>query len=73
VRARVLLDRKRVAYRVIDVGDDPRLWADMEARSRRSTVPQIFIGDRHIGGYDDMAELDAAGRLDGLLGLGHAR
>jgi len=72
VRARALLDRKGVRYRVIDVGTDPRLWADMERRSQRSTVPQIFIGDRHVGGYDDMAELDAEGRLDALLGLRQA-
>lgn len=68
VRARALLDRKGVSYRTIDVSNDPRLWADMEQRSRRSTVPQIFVGDHHVGGYDDMADLDADGRLDELLG-----
>lgn len=70
IRAQMLLDRKGVAYRAIDVGGEPRLWAEMEARSRRSTVPQIFIGDYHVGGFDDMAALDAEGRLDPLLGLG---
>ena len=42
----------------------------MKARSGRETVPQIFIEDQHIGGYDDMAALDAAGELDGLLNGG---
>jgi glutaredoxin 3 len=39
----------------------------MMERSGRRTVPQIFIGDHHVGGFDDLAELDAAGELDGLL------
>lgn len=69
VRARALLDRKGVPYRVIDVGTDPALWAEMERRSRRSTVPQIFVGAHHVGGYDDMAALDREGVLDELLGL----
>ena len=68
IRARALLERKGVTYRAIDVGGDPALWAEMEARSRRSTVPQIFIGAHHVGGYDDMAALDAEGGLDRLLG-----
>jgi glutaredoxin 3 len=67
IRARALLDRKGVPYRTIDVGGDPALWAEMEKRSRRSTVPQIFIDDFHVGGYDDMAALDGEGRLDPLL------
>jgi glutaredoxin 3 len=41
----------------------------MMERSKRHTVPQIFIGEYHVGGYDDMAELDAFGKLDSLLGL----
>jgi len=41
----------------------------MMERSKRRTVPQIFIDDYHVGGYDDMVELDAFGRLDALLGL----
>jgi glutaredoxin 3 len=69
VRARALLDRKGVAYRVVDVGTDPRFWAEMERRSRRTTVPQIFIGPHHVGGYDDLAALNADGRLDEFLGL----
>ena len=69
VRAEALLEKKGVRYRTINVGNDPALWAEMEAKSRRNTVPQIFIGDHHVGGYDDMAALDAEGRLDPLLGI----
>ena len=68
VRARQLLDRKEVEYTIIDVGADRGRWDEMTARSRRSTVPQIFIDDTHVGGYDDMAALEASGRLDPLLG-----
>lgn len=69
IRARMLLDRKGIAYQEIDVGADPARRAEMEKRSGRHTVPQIFIGDHHVGGYDDMAELDREGRLDPMLGL----
>lgn len=63
-----LLDRKGVAYRKILVDRDPGLRSEMERRSQRSTVPQIFIDDRHIGGCDDLMALDRGGRLDPLLG-----
>lgn len=66
-RARALLQRKGVVVTEIDVGLDAALWDEMETISGRDTVPQIFIGDLHIGGYDDMAALDMAGRLDALL------
>lgn len=66
-RARALLDRKGADYTVIDVGIDPSLWREMSARSGRDTVPQIFIDETHVGGYDDMAALDAEGALDPLL------
>jgi glutaredoxin 3 len=69
VRAEALLERKGVTYHAIDVGNNPALWAEMEAKSRRNTVPQIFIDDYHVGGFDDMAALDAEGRLDPLLGI----
>jgi glutaredoxin 3 len=68
-RARSLLKRKGVAFEEIPVDHDPERMAEMTQRSRRHTVPQIFIGDRHIGGYDDMAALDYGGELDALLGL----
>jgi glutaredoxin 3 len=67
VRARHLLERKGVAYQEIRVDRDRDQRKVMIQRSNRTTVPQIFIGDDHIGGYDDMAALDEAGKLDVLL------
>jgi len=46
---------------------DPALRAEMMKRTRRRTVPQIYIGETHVGGYDDLSALDRAGRLDALL------
>lgn len=69
VRARFLLDKKGVEYTVIDVATDTKLWDEMSRRSKRDTVPQVFIDDRHVGGFDDMAALDVDGELDELLGL----
>ena len=69
-RARRLLDKKGVAYTVIDVAGNGDLWAEMSKRSGQETVPQVFIDDRHIGGFDDMAALDVDGELDRILGLG---
>ncbi len=66
-RARSLLKRKGVAFEEIAVGRDPKQRAIMIERSGRHTVPQIFIDDLHIGGYDDMALLDDQGKLDPLL------
>ena len=63
-----LLDRKGVTYHKILVDRDPDLRSEMEQRSQRSTVPQIFIDDRHIGGCDDLMALDRGGQLDPLLG-----
>ena len=68
-RARQLLDRKGVNYALIDVSGSNRLWSEMTRLSQRDTVPQIFIDDRHIGGYDNMVALDMDGELDKLLGL----
>lgn len=69
IRARMLLKRKGVAYEDINVGGDSDLWAEMTALSQRDTVPQIFIADQPIGGFDDMAALNRSGKLDELLGL----
>jgi glutaredoxin 3 len=66
-RALGLLESKGVAVEEIDVDAVPGARAEMLARSGRSTVPQIFIGAEHVGGCDDLLELDAAGRLDPLL------
>lgn len=66
-RARQLLEGKGVAYEEIDVEMSPDARAEMQRRSGRTSVPQIFIGERHVGGCDDLHELDAAGGLDPLL------
>ncbi len=66
--AKRLLREKGVAFTEIDVTFDPAGRREMTQKAGgRHTVPQIFIGGRHIGGYDDMAALDAAGKLDPLL------
>lgn len=66
--AKRLLDRKGVAYNEIDVSRDPALRQAMVQRAHgRRTVPQIFIGDVHVGGSDDLHALDHAGKLDPLL------
>ena len=66
-RARSLLADKGVAVEEIDVEAVPGAREEMRARSGRDTVPQIFIGERHVGGSDDLQALDADGRLDSLL------
>ena len=65
--AKQLLARKGAAFEEIDVMGKPALRAEMQTRAGRSTVPQIWIGDRHVGGCDDLYALDAAGGLDPLL------
>lgn len=68
-RARSLLERKGAPLREIKIDEDANERDVMLKRSGgRRTVPQIFIGDRHIGGYDELAALDRAGELDPLLG-----
>lgn len=71
IRAKNLLQRKGVEYDEINIQFDPALMQECFSRSQRRTVPQIFIDDFHVGGYDDMAELDAMGKLDGLLQTGN--
>ncbi len=67
-RARRLLEEKGVSFEEIDVEAQPGARAEMIERSGgRSTVPQIFIGDTHVGGSDDLYVLDSSGRLDRLL------
>jgi glutaredoxin 3 len=68
VAAKALLKRKNASFKEIGVDGDPAGQAAMAARADgRRTVPQIFIGERHIGGCDDLHALDAAGKLDTLL------
>ncbi len=69
MRARSLLKRKGVEFDEISVSGDNILWAEMEEKSGRNTVPQIFINNQPVGGYDDIAALNQAGELDLLLGL----
>jgi glutaredoxin 3 len=66
-RARALLQAKQVPFQELDV-DDAGLRAEMRTRSGRNSVPQIFIGAKHVGGNDDLQALEAAGELDALLG-----
>ena len=68
VRAKRLLDAKGAAYAEIDITLGGPKRQEMLARSNgRTTVPQIFIGDTHVGGSDDLTALDRAGKLDALL------
>lgn len=67
-RALELLTRKGVSFDAIDLTHDAdKLEQQMRERSGRTSVPQVFINGEHIGGYDDIAALDAANRLDPLL------
>lgn len=65
--AKRLLQQKGVAYEEQDASFSPELRQEMIRRSGRSTFPQIFIGDLHIGGADDLHALEREGRLDALL------
>ncbi len=67
-QAKKLLSRKGASFKEIDVGMDPDLRRQMMARSGGGhTVPQIFIGDTHVGGCDDLFALDSKGALDPIL------
>ncbi|MEM6638467.1 MAG: glutaredoxin 3 [Pseudomonadota bacterium] len=68
VRAKALLNKKGVAFNEIDVADRAKRAAMTELTGRTS-VPQIFIDDTHVGGCDDLHALDREGRLDPMLGL----
>lgn len=69
MRARRLLKNKGVDFEEIRVGSGNDLWKEMEELSGRNTVPQIFINDESVGGYDDIALLNQQGELDTKLGL----
>ena len=66
-RAKGLLDSKGAAYEEMDVMMDEKKRTEMRERSKRSTVPQIFINGQHIGGSDELVALEQAGKLDPLL------
>ena len=65
--ARMLLTRKAIEFEDIIVTDDPALLEEMRERSGNSTVPQIFVGDTPIGGFDELCALDQSGELDKML------
>lgn len=66
-RALSLLETKGADFEEIEAGMDPALRKEMMDRSGRTTFPQIFVGQQHIGGCDDMLALDRAGKLDPML------
>lgn len=65
--AKSLLDEKGVSYEEVDADDPDVRMAMVQRANGRRTVPQIFVGETHVGGYDDMAALDRRGALDPLL------
>lgn len=68
-RAKTLLRSKNVAFEEIDVTHDERLQEEVKRLSGRRTVPQIFIDEKSVGGFDDIKQLDTIGELDRLLGI----
>jgi glutaredoxin 3 len=70
MRAKQLLDEKGVSYEEIVIDTDTARRQEMIAAANgRTTVPQVFIAGRHVGGCDDLMELNDSGQLDGMLGL----
>jgi glutaredoxin 3 len=67
IRALQLLKQKSANLKQISVDGDVQARREMMAKSRRQTVPQIWVGERHIGGCDDLVALERAGELDALL------
>jgi len=71
IAAKRLLSQKGIEFTEIDVGGNPQGRSEMVTRANgRMTVPQIFIGSTHVGGYDELSALDSAGELDPLLARG---
>ncbi len=67
VAAKKLLKKKGVAFEEVNLDEQPDRWDECEERSGRQTVPQIFVGDRHVGGCDDLEKLNRKGELDRLI------
>lgn len=67
IRAERLLKKQGAKIEKIDVGKTPNLWKKMQQLTKNNTVPQIFIDDLHIGGFDDLSEFDRAGKLAPLF------
>ena len=71
--ARMLFTKKGVAFEDVLVSRDPARFDEMQARSGgRRSIPQVFVGDAHIGGFDELCALDKSGELDKLLADGTA-
>ncbi len=68
-RAEKLLTKKGVKVKKINVEGDKASLKEMIKRTGRNTVPQIYIGDKHVGGFDDLSELDIMDELDPMLGI----
>ena len=69
IRAKKLLEHKNVEYEEIRVDKEPERHNEMIERSKQTSVPQIFINGEHVGGCDDLFDLEAEGTLDSRLGL----
>ncbi|WP_372875929.1 glutaredoxin 3 [Pseudomonas sp.] len=67
MRAKQLLARKGVSFDEIKVDGQPEVRAEMTRKARQTSVPQIWIGGNHVGGCDDLYDLERAGKLDALL------
>lgn len=65
--ARMLLKKKSIEFDDVSVTEDAAMFEEMRERSGRRTVPQIFIGDRHVGGFEELDTLERSGELDKLL------
>jgi glutaredoxin 3 len=69
--AKRLLDKKGAHYTEINVDAEPGLREEMMIKTKRRTVPQIYIGDNHVGGFDELYALDQQKKLDDLLAVSH--
>ena len=67
VQAKMLLERKNLAFNEIDVSGNHELRLELVAKTRRTTVPQIFIDGQSIGGFEELRELDQSGELDRMV------
>jgi glutaredoxin 3 len=67
IMAKRLLDKKGVSYTEINVDGEPQLREEMMQKTNRRTVPQIYIGDVHVGGFDELYALEQQKKLDNLL------
>lgn len=70
--AKRLLDSKGAEYTEVNVDEDPDKRDEMVERTQRRTVPQIYIGELHVGGFDELSELSHDGKLDELLSFGNS-